>query len=108
MSLAPIVLFVYNRPDHTLRTLEALSGNVLADQSQLFIFADGPKAGASAEVLEKIKRTREAVKSRKWCGSQTIFESEENRGLAASVIAGVTKIVKEHGQVIVLEDDLIT
>jgi len=40
MSLAPIILFAYNRPDHTRRTLEALSANLLADQSELFIFAD--------------------------------------------------------------------
>jgi len=30
MNLAPIVLFVYNRPDHTRQTVEALQKNELA------------------------------------------------------------------------------
>ena len=46
-NLAPIVLFVFNRPEHTLRTLQALQNNNLASQSTLHIFADGPKEGAS-------------------------------------------------------------
>ena len=43
MEYAPIVLFVYNRPDHTKQTLEALSKNCLANKSRLFIYSDGPK-----------------------------------------------------------------
>ncbi|MFA5783128.1 MAG: hypothetical protein WC868_12750 [Bacteroidales bacterium] len=42
-NLSPIVLFVYNRPWHTRQTLEALSKNILADQSKLYIYADGAK-----------------------------------------------------------------
>ena len=53
MALAPIALFVYNRPDHTRRTLEALSRNELADQSHLFIFADGPKQNVSEDEILK-------------------------------------------------------
>ena len=54
MSLAPIVLFVYNRPQHTLKTLEALMQNELAEKSELFIYCDGPKADAKKEDLDKI------------------------------------------------------
>ena len=42
-NLAPIALFVYNRPEHTRRTLAYLQKNLLADESRLFIFSDGPK-----------------------------------------------------------------
>ncbi|MDR2521309.1 MAG: hypothetical protein LBC72_01970, partial [Spirochaetaceae bacterium] len=45
-ELAPVVLFVYNRPEHTLQTLEALKKNTLASESILYIFADGPKKDA--------------------------------------------------------------
>ena len=41
--LAPILLFVYNRPEHTRLTLEALKKNLLADQSELFIYADAAR-----------------------------------------------------------------
>ncbi|MCX6313016.1 MAG: glycosyltransferase, partial [Bacteroidetes bacterium] len=107
-KLAPIVLFCYNRPQHTKQTLTALSENILAEQSELFVFCDGPKADATEEQLKKIEEVRRIVKIKKWCGNVTVFESLSNKGLANSVIDGVTKIVKEYERVIVLEDDLIT
>ena len=108
MNLAPVILFVYNRPEHTERTLEALMQNELATQSDLFIIADGPKQGASEEVLKEISRVKAVINKKKWCKKVTIIESEINKGLAESVIEGVTKIVNEFGKVIVLEDDMIT
>jgi acetyltransferase-like isoleucine patch superfamily enzyme len=108
MQLAPIVLFVYNRPDHTRRTLEALSVNELADQSTLYIYADGPKYGALPEDLDRIRDVRAVVRSQPWCKEVTIIESEYNKGLADSIVSGVTEVVNRHGRVIVLEDDIVT
>ncbi len=108
MKLAPIVLFVYNRPWHTEQTLNALSLNQLSDQSVLYVFADGPKAGASDEELQALKETRNIVRSKKWCGEVFLIERDSNWGLAKSIIAGVTQIVNESGKVIVLEDDIVT
>ena len=42
-KLAPIVLFVYNRCDHTRQTIEALKKNQFAAESNLFIFSDAEK-----------------------------------------------------------------
>lgn len=103
-DLAPIVLFVYNRPDHTEQTIEALKKNLLAQDSELFIFSDGAKAGSE----EKVAEVRNYIKTINGFKKVEIIESETNKGLAASVIAGVTKIVNEYGKIIVLEDDLIT
>ncbi|WP_228850338.1 FkbM family methyltransferase [Aegicerativicinus sediminis] len=108
MELAPIVLFVYNRPEHTLKTLRALSENDLADKSELYIFADGPKPGADSQTLEDISRTREVLGQAQWCKEVHILERETNIGLANSVIDGVTQIVNKYGKVIVLEDDIVT
>ena len=108
MPLAPIVLFVYNRPRHTEQTLNALAANDLADQSILFIYADGPKAGASAEVLGNIQKTRSLIKAKKWCKEVHILESDVNKGLADSVIKGVTEVINKYEKVIVLEDDIVT
>ncbi|HTD39435.1 MAG TPA: class I SAM-dependent methyltransferase [Mucilaginibacter sp.] len=108
MELAPIVLFVYYRPWHTEQTLNALAANDLASESVLYIYADGPKDNAPGEVLENIKKTRDIVKSQKWCREVFIIESEVNKGLANSIISGVTEIVNKHGKIIVLEDDMIT
>jgi GT2 family glycosyltransferase len=107
-DLAPIVLFVYNRPWHTKQTLDALMQNELADQSVLYIFADGAKENATDDQLNKIKEVRQVIRARKWCKEVHIIESDLNKGLANSVISGVTKIVNEYEKIIVLEDDLIT
>jgi FkbM family methyltransferase len=106
--LAPIVLFVYNRPWHTRQTLESLSRNFLANQSELFIFADGPKEGATPDDFEKIYEVHQVINEKLWCGKVTIAKSDSNKGLADSIVSGVTKILADYGKVIVLEDDLVT
>lgn len=106
-NLAPIALFVYNRPTHTQQTLNSLMSANLAELSQLYIFADGAKLGADANQIGNIKATRKIIKELNWPGKLTIIESETNKGLANSIIEGVTKLVNEFGKVIVLEDDLL-
>ena len=107
-NLAPIILFCYNRPWHVEQTLEALSRNELADQSILYIYCDGPKEGASEEMHQKIAEVRQVVRKHQWCKEVHIVEAEKNKGLANSVISGVTEIINRYNKVIVLEDDLIT
>ncbi len=105
MSTAPIILFVYNRPDHTLRTLKALENNNLASESELFIYADAAKNEQSKAAVEQVRE----IINRNWrFKAVTLTLRESNCGLAANVIDGVTKIVEQYGQVIVLEDDLVT
>ena len=108
VDLAPIVLFVYNRPEHTRQTLEALAQNELASESVLYIYADGPKENANEEVISLISETREVVKSKNWCKEVHVIESSSNKGLADSIVHGVTEIVNRHGKIIVLEDDIVT
>lgn len=107
-DLAPIVLFCYNRPWHVEQTLNALSLNHGADQSVLYIFCDGPKAEVTQEQIEKINEVRKVVRQKKWCKDVIIKESSSNKGLANSIIDGVSEVVEEYGKVIVLEDDMIT
>lgn len=104
-NLAPIVLFVYNRPDHTKQTVEALQKNELAIDSELFIYSDAAK-NENAE--QKVNEVREYIKNIDGFKKVTIVEREKNWGLANSIIDGVTKIVNEYGKIIVLEDDLVT
>ena len=104
MRLAPIALFVYNRPSHARRTVEALRNNELARESDLFVFSDAPK---NPEAVAKVAEVREYVKAIEGFKSVTVVERDVNFGLARSIIDGVTRIVHEHGRIIVLEDDLI-
>jgi len=108
MSLAPIVLFVYNRPQHTLKTLEALMQNELAEMSELFIFCDGPKPNAIKADLDKIDAVHTLILKKQWCKKVSIKKAEVNKGLADSIVEGVTEIVNKYGKIIVLEDDIVT
>lgn len=108
VRLAPIVLFAYARPDHTLRTLEALATNTLASQSHLYIYVDGPKMNATDELKLRNAEVRKIVHSKQWCGEVDIIVQKANKGLARSIRDGVTDIVTKYGRVIVMEDDLVT
>ncbi len=108
MSLAPIALFVYNRPEHTRKTLQALQQNKLASESVLHIYADGLKENATEEIKRRVTEVRKLIRSQQWCGEVVIHESEQNKGLYQSVRWGVMEIVEKYGKVIVMEDDLQT
>jgi hypothetical protein len=90
------------------QTLIALSKNELANQSVIYIYCDGPKENATEEQINNIKQTREVVRKEQWCKEVNIIESDKNKGLADSIIGGVTDVVNKYGKVIVLEDDIIT
>lgn len=104
MKFSPIVLFVYNRLDLTIKTVEALKKNELSNKSELFIFSDGSK---NKEDEKKVKAVREYLKQITGFKKVKIFESKKNKGLANSIISGVTKIINKYGKVIVLEDDIV-
>jgi cephalosporin hydroxylase len=106
--LAPIVLFVYNRPWHTRQTLESLRQNILADQSQLIVYADGIKDTANDIDIKNIHAVRQIIREEQWCREVIIIESDKNQGLANSIIKGVTEVVNTYGKIIVLEDDMLT
>ncbi len=104
-QLAPIVLFTYNRLEHTKKTIEALVRNTLSKESELFIFSDGGKDEAS---WKQVQVVREYLCSIKGFKKITLIEQEKNIGLADSIVNGVTQIVNEYGKIIVLEDDIVT
>ena len=101
---APIVLFVYNRPILTQQTLLALSECMLAEESDLFIFCDGPKGAANSSSVAAVETL---VRSVTGFRSLNVITRPRNLGLANSIIQGVTQVCSLYGKVIVLEDDII-
>ena len=106
--LAPIVMFVYKRAEHTRKVLEALHKNPLAKDSILYIYADGPKSDADNVTIENINKTRDILKSKQWCKEVHIIEAESNKGLTKSIREGITDIQDKYGKAIILEDDIVT
>ena len=103
--MAPVALFAYKRPDELRQTLAALQANHLASQTELYVFVDGPKKPVD---LPKVEAVREIVNT--ITGFKTVHRhyADENRGLASSIIAGVSRVMNAHSQAIILEDDLLT
>lgn len=103
---APVILFAYNRPEHTARALEALAANDLAPASSLTVFCDGPTSPEDRESVEEVRTVvREKAKGFR---EVRVVERDRNLGLARSIISGVDETLARHETVIVLEDDLIT
>lgn len=105
MTLAPIVLFVYNRPWHTKQTVESLQKNELASESELFVYCDNAKNEDAQKSVDEVRKYVDIIEGFK---KVTVIKREKNWGLADSIIDGVTSIVNEYGKIIVLEDDLVT
>ena len=104
-NLAPIVLFTYNRLDHTKRTVEALRANLYAKESVLYIYSDAPKTETAAEAVQAVRGYLHTIDG--FRGVHIILR-EENWGLARNIMDGVTQIVNQYGKIIVLEDDIVT
>src|SRR5258708_1151895 len=105
MDPAPILLFTYKRLDTLKRTVSALCQNELAAQSDLFIFSD---QGKREEDKAAVKAVRDYLQTISGFRSIHIEEATKNRGLANSIITGVTEVINTRGRVIVLEDDILT
>lgn len=103
-TYAPILLFVYNRPEHVRRNIQALLKNELAAESELFIYSDAAKDETSQTAVEEVRAFIRSIQGFK---KITITERAENWGLARSIIDGVTTLINRYGRVIVLEDDLV-
>lgn len=105
MKTAPILLFTYIRLDTLIKTVEALKKNTLAKDSDLYIFSDGGRRESDTQKVNEIRKYLRSITGFK---NIIIKESLVNKGLASSVIAGVSEVIVFSDNVIVLEDDLIT
>lgn len=104
MALAPVIVFCFNRPKHISQTLDALKKCTLAEQTDLYIFSDGPRNETEKVAVAEVRKVISAITGFE---SITITEREDNFGLAKSIISGVSEVIDKHKKVIVLEDDLI-
>jgi len=100
---SPIAVFAYNRPRHLNRLIDSLLSNGLYSRSPVFVFCDGPR---DQEDQGAVAQTRSVARQR-FASHAQIIESEVNKGLAQSIVAGVTDLCRRYGRVIVLEDDLV-
>lgn len=97
---APIAIFAFNRPRQFARMIDSLKKNEGFAGREVFVFVDGPR---NSDDQPKIKEVIELACS----FTAHVISSPTNKGLAASVIAGVSKLMDKYGLCIVIEDDLV-
>jgi hypothetical protein len=101
-GLAPIVVFAYKRPEHLRRTLDSLKRCEAFADSKIIVFGDGPKTQNDRNAVDAARRIAQAQ-----LGPQAEYHfRDQNAGLAASIISGVSEVTRRFGRAIVLEDDL--
>jgi len=103
-SRAPVVVFAYRRPRHLEKVLKALMGQPEAGETQLILFLDGARGSSDRSDVAAVKKVAEEAKGFR---DVRICTAEKNKGLARSITEGVGTICREHGEAIVLEDDIV-
>ncbi|MDE6490720.1 MAG: glycosyl transferase [Muribaculaceae bacterium] len=98
--LAPIVIFAFNRPDALRGMIDSLKRNPLYDESEKFVFVDGPRNEAERVKVDEVVAVAREI-------TENVVAADSNRGLGLSIIAGVSDIINRYGRAIVLEDDLV-
>jgi hypothetical protein len=103
---APIAIFAFRRLDLLKRTLRALENCDGFAGSPLVVFSDAGRETVPGETAQ-VAKLRGWLRG--WCARHgaELREAPVNQGLRASIIAGVTQVVEQHGRVIVLEDDIL-
>ena len=89
-SSAPVALFVYNRPDHTRRTLQSLVACNGAQDTDLTIFSDASKNG---DAERDVGAVRDLISNIQGFRSVEIVARPRNMGAAASIIDGITQML---------------
>ncbi|MBR0333563.1 MAG: glycosyl transferase [Bacteroidales bacterium] len=108
-NFSPVLLFVYNRPDKTAEVLNSINNLNETSYTDLFIYSDGYKEDndMSKESVLAVRTLLERFKQETRFRETNIIYSAENKGLAKSIIDGVSEVISRYGSVIVLEDDLV-
>lgn len=101
----PVIIFTYNRLEHTVKTISALAENVGADETEVFIYSDGWKNDGDKK---KVQSVRNYLHSLDGFNEIHIIERETNIGLADNIIDGITSVINKYGKAIVVEDDIVT
>ncbi len=101
---SPIAFFAFNRPYHTLQSLNSLSDNEEVNQTDLYAFIDGPRKTSEIQLIDNVEKIIRSFESK--FKSLNISRSKINLGGAINQKKGITKVLSENESVISVEDDI--
>lgn len=101
---SPVVLFLFNRPDHTERVLRQIRA---AQPKTLIVFADGPRTGNASD-----PQSCEAARAKvnllvDWEPDLHLHYSPHNLGCRERVRSGIELTFERFDRAIFLEDDCV-
>ena len=74
-------------------------------RQDLYIFSDNAKNESAINKVEEVRKIIHDTAWENYFRTINIKEADKNKGLANSVISGVTEVINTFGRVIVVEDD---
>ncbi len=102
-SRTPIAVFAYRRRAHLETLFSSLEKNGSFRKHPLYVFVDGAKTQKDVAAQESV---REFLEEKNKTRSFELIVSPQNKGLAQSIIQGVSQVLEKYDRIIVLEDDL--
>ncbi|MDA3890644.1 MAG: FkbM family methyltransferase [Salinivirgaceae bacterium] len=87
--------------------MQALKKNEISKDSIIYIFSDGCKKINDQVQANRVIEVRNLIRKFEIGKQKVIVTNKENKGLADSIIGGVTMVLNKHGKAIVLEDDIV-
>jgi hypothetical protein len=102
-EIAPVVLFVFNRPRLTAQVYERIRA---ARPERLLVVGDGPRAGRSEDVGQCLT-VREMVSHPDWSCELLTNWSDENLGVLRRLSSGLDWVFRTCSEAIILEDDCV-
>ncbi len=102
---SPIAFFCFNRPYHTMLSIQALSNNKEAKHTDLYAFIDGHKIISQIHLIDAVEKIILSYKDK--FKSLNIVRSNVNLSSAVSQRRGISEVLNNHETVINVEDDVV-
>jgi hypothetical protein len=101
---APVLFIVFNRPELTILTLDAISK---AKPRKLYVACDGPRNG-NVEDVHNVDKVKGIIKKIDWkCDVKYLF-NEKNLGCGRGPANAISWFLSQEESGIIIEDDCVT
>jgi len=100
-NVIPVLIIAYNRPDLFKQLIDSIRGH---RPRTVYVSLDGPKDNSSEE-MRAIAEMKDSIKYIDWTSDVHIIDHIRNVGIFQAVTESVTRVLKSHESIIVLEDD---
>jgi len=102
LNLAPVGISTYSRLDHLQATVQGLASDPLSDQTDIFVFSDGPRTGDE----ENVTLVRDFLRELNGFKSVTVIERETNNRVFNNR-DGIRTLLEQYGRIIFMEEDIL-